>query len=909
MLGTVQVISNGQPILRARRRERLLLGLLALEANRSITTSRLEQLLWDGDAPKNPRQVIRVYISRLRTQLEAADSSLVELAHEGTGYVLHIAPERVDALRFEAEVAAARAVPDPHERGRCLAAALALWRGPLLDGAADELLRDRIGQRLHEQRLAAEELRVEAELEAGHHEALLPELAELTVRYPLREKLIAARMTALHRSHRTSEALALYRTATTEHREQSGLDFSDALKALHVAILRADELTSDDPEAPGASTPVPAQLPSDLARYVGRQPEIHALTAAVSGTTRGRARVFAVDGMAGVGKSALVIHAAHRVADRFPDGQLYVNLHGFTHGSQPVSPVDVLDRMLRALGIPADKIPRLTDDRAAVFRSLLANRKLLIILDNAASEDQVEPLLPAAEGCLVFITSRIRLSGLDDIHLLSLSPLSIEDSMELFRQIAGPDRIGGDTETLAAIVGICGNLPLAVRIAAARLRDQPQWTISSLLERLRNGDAPLSELAIGHRGVAKALELSYRHLDAPAQRMFRLLGLAPAMPVDAQAAAALADTTTRSAETVLSTLTSARMLDSQATDRYQFHDLTKHYAADKADRDETAESRREALKRLLDHYLNLVMLAAHRLEPAQITLKGDANPNAIPDHAAALSWLDDRRHQLKAAVIAGNTEGFHGQVWDLCARMTGYYRLRGHYEDWLTTLQRGLSSATALDDDQARAYMLVRLILPYQATGDTARAFSNAEEAASLFERHGNDIMQAAALNNLGWLVVESAERTNTDAIDSARRHLEKALELCTGLANANGQVKVLVNLGDLCRMRDQCDEALRHYDRALSLARETGQADDQSAALYGIGLTHIEQREYSSAIDPLTEALNLSRQAGALARIPGCLENLGNAHKELGQLEQASRYHQELEDLLAGDDSALTCP
>lgn len=910
MLGAVQVISKGRPALRARRRERLLLGLLALEANRSLSVARLEQLLWTGGAPRNPRQAIQVYISRLRAQL---GEDPIRLTHQGDGYALRVDPDFVDAHRFVKQVAAARSLRDPTQRAERLGEALAMWRGLLLEDAADDDLRERIGRELEETRLSAVEMRVEAELDAGRHESLVGELARLTETHPYRERLISVRMKALYRCGRVPEALEVYRESAAALEEAVGLDFSDELKALYVAILRHDKSLAPAAE-PAEPAPAPAQLPPDLAVFVGREAELERLIAyAPTGDEprRGRAAVCAVDGMAGVGKTALATRAAHHLADRFPDGRLYVNLHGFTRGTSPVSPEDALDRMMRALGMPPQTIPRHIDDRAAAWRSLLAGKKTLIVLDNAAGEDQVLPLLPAASGCLVLITSRVRLSGLDDVSYLSLSPLTLAESAELFGQIAGPDRVEGAAAEAADEIGrLCGRLPLAVRIAAARLRDQNQWTVRSLAERLRDSDSRLSELSAGHRGVASALELSYRHLDQPAQRMFRLLGLAPAMPIDDHVAAALADVTADDAASLLAVLVAARVLDSAGGGRYQFHDLTRHHAVDMAARDETGASRHEAIGRVMDHYAAAVNVAACRLEPERTVLETDPDAPgvaAIADRAAALAWLDDTRHQLRAAVARGHDAGFHRQVYEICRLSTNYYEMRCHHDDWLATHQYGLSSARKLKDDKAQARMLIRMGGIHAVLDDFDQTLRHYEEASALCEKTGDVFAQAAISNNLGKMYATGASRCDeATAFAHAQDHLTQAYELYCRLCDATGQAKSLANLGGMYAKHGRHDEALVHLDKARAMFRQLDRAGGEGVALYLAGTVHARRGDCDSAIQCHTRALELARQSGDFETELSCLEGLGNSHRELGQLDKARRRHQELRDALPSDYSGL---
>jgi DNA-binding SARP family transcriptional activator len=416
LLGPVLAAVAGQPVELGRRRERLLLALLLLEVGKPVTVTRLIELLWEDDLPRDPRAAVHVHVSRLRQRLAAAGAGRhgVSMVRTGAGYLVQARPDSVDLHRFAALVALARDTGEPAERARVLHGALKLWRGELMADVAPAALRQRLGSELAELRLTALEMRVAADLELGRHDALIPELAGLTAEHPARERLIAARMLALYRAGRQRDALAVYAQAARTLAEQFGLDTGSELRELRTAILRQEPpLAAGAPRAavPSPAAPKPAQLPADTSHFVGRA-ELAALLA-MADAQPGRPEVVTIIGMAGAGKTALAVRTGHQLAARYPDGQLFLDLHGFTAGIGPVTPLSALDRMLRSLGLSAEQIPAEAEDRAALLRSYLADRRVLIVLANAAAENQVTLSLPASPGCLVLITSRLSLAGLD----------------------------------------------------------------------------------------------------------------------------------------------------------------------------------------------------------------------------------------------------------------------------------------------------------------------------------------------------------------------------------------------------------------------------------------------------------------------------------------------------------------
>ncbi|MFD9701725.1 BTAD domain-containing putative transcriptional regulator [Lentzea sp. NPDC059081] len=565
LLGTVGARSGGAEVDVGVRRHRFVLALLALEANSAVATDRIVDVVWRDGPPRSARRMVHGIVSGLRSALtrHAADEE-VRLVSEGDGYALRCDPLRVDAHRFRALLRQARATADDVRRMVALDEALALWRGPALAGIATSGVRDGLSRGLEEARLGAVEDRLEARGRLGLPTAV-DELLDLHRAHPHRPRLLEHLMFALHRAGRTPEALQVYRRARASLASEHGLDVSGGVERVHLAILRGE--TGQPPDAAVAvSGTVPAQLPAGHTRLVGRDAEVEALVRTVS-AARGELVVRAVDGMAGVGKTALAVCAAHHLSPRFPDGQLYLDLHGFTSGRTPVAPLEALRHLLGSFGVD---VPGDLDRAAARWRSLVAGRRVLLVLDNASSDAQVVPLLPGGPGCAVILTGRQRLTAGGHAVPLSLEPLCPEASDEVFRAAAGLPV----TSPVGEVTALCGGLPLALRTAADRLRNRPLWTVEDLAALLSDPAHVVAELRLLH-----AFDSSLAVLDVHARCALSLLARCAPARFGTAEAAALLDVPPRRAHRLLEELVDLHLLVAGGVDGYSFHDLVRRHAA------------------------------------------------------------------------------------------------------------------------------------------------------------------------------------------------------------------------------------------------------------------------------------------------------------------------------------------
>ncbi|MEO6086890.1 MAG: BTAD domain-containing putative transcriptional regulator [Umezawaea sp.] len=651
-------------------RLRTLLALLTANAGRVTSVGTLVEALWGTDAPRDANRTVRTYVSRLRHALAPADDLITT---HPAGYVLQVGSDAVDAARFEELVAEGRHATEPATAAERFALALAVWRGDAYAEFADVPRLRAEAARLNGLRLGAVEDRVDAELATGAGRTLVEELTALTDRHPGHDRLWGQLMTALYRAGRQADALDAFARARAVLVERFGLDPSPRLVEVHRQVLANDvRLTAPPGPVVRAERPRPVRndLPGDIADFAGRRGELARLLDSANGTTPTAMVIEALDGMAGIGKTTLAVHAAHRLAEQYPDGRLFLDLHGHTPNQVPVTPMAALDVLLRALGVPGERIPADQDARAALWRAELAVRSVLVLLDNAADAAQVRPLLPGTARSLTLITSRRRLVDLETARVLSLDVLPEADAAALFSGVVGDERAAAEPDAVREVVERCGHLPLAIRIAAARLRSRQAWTVRYLADRLLEAGSPLTELSAGDRSVAAAFTLSYQRLAAPQRRVFRLLGVHPGPDVDVPAAAALAAVDRAEAGRLLESLVDDHLVQEPVPGRYRLHDLVRRHAHTVALAEEPSADRDQALHRVVDFYLHTAYAGSRLLDQQHPAIDiGEPAPGCVPhplpDDAAAMAWFDTNHRCVLAARSAVEDAGWDTAVWQL----------------------------------------------------------------------------------------------------------------------------------------------------------------------------------------------------------------------------------------------------
>lgn len=876
VLGPLRIHSADRTVVPRRRMACLVLGVLALRPNTEVSADRLTDCLWDGRPPASAPSNLRTHVAELRRLLRTADRDGPSIQSMHGRYTLRVTSDQLDALRFDGllrEGRRALAGGRPEVAAERLKRAVGLWRGPVLDGlVVPDAVRHEV-ERLAGQRIEAIEDWIEARLAIGQHAWLAVELDRLIEQYPLRERLWGQLMTSLYVVGRQAEALGVYQRLHTVLDAELGVQPGPAVRELHQRILRGDPLGG--PPVRARTGPRPQQLPRDPSVFVGRETELAELEA-----TPGPVIVSAISGTAGVGKTALALRWAHRAAPGFPDGCLYADLRGF--GPQPpLDPIVVLDGFLRSLGVDAEHRPSGLADLAARYRTELAEARVLVVLDNAESAEQVRPLLPGGSTSRVVVTSRDSLAGLvarDGARRLDLDLLPADAALDLLRRLIG-SRVDAEPDAARTLAQQCARLPLALRVAAELAVSRRGGTLGELVAELGLQARKLDLLAAGGdpmTAVRAVFSWSYRQLPAPAADAFRLLGLHPGRDIDGYAAAALLGTT--QAHDVLATLVRGHLLDEQ-DGRYRMHDLLRTYARELASTSEIDP----ATTRLIDHYVYTASLAMDvaveyekdrrpRVEPPE-----SASPE-FPDVAAANAWLDAERANLIALAPHGSAR----QVGRLSAILHRYLDNGGFYHE----AQLLHASAARTAEPDVRAAILCNLGVIFWRIDRPQEALDKYLRALDVARDNGDRTIEVRALNNIG-LVDEHLGR-----YEEALRRFADAARVAGEVGDRPGQARALDNLGNVTEYLGRYDEALEHKQQALAIAREIGDLGGEASTLNNLGNVYERTGDHHTALAHYRQALEIGRRIGQ-AEIEGhALDNVGAAYRHIGDGEKALDHH-----------------
>jgi DNA-binding SARP family transcriptional activator/tetratricopeptide (TPR) repeat protein len=881
-------------------RQRVLLAALLVRAGTVVPTDALAEVVWDGAPPDGAVTTLRSHVMRLRQVLGPAAGARVVTRYPG--YVVQAAEEEVDLLRFRRLCRDGGAAARARGWGQAwdvLGEGLGLWRGePLADVPSDLLRREQVPG-LEELRLQAAEWRVDAGLELGRHGELVAELLSLAAGHPLRERFHGQLMLALVRCGRQAEALEAYQSAREVLVKELGTEPGADLRELHQRILAGDPALAVPehavPTGSRSAAVVPRELPAPVTHFTGRAGELAALTGLLD-RTAGQAPsaivISAIGGTAGAGKTALAVHWAHQAADRFPDGQLYVNLRGYDSG-RPTPPADVLAGFLRALGVPGQDIPPEEDERAARYRSLLAGKKMLIVLDNAGSAGQVRPLLPGTGACTVLVTSRDALAGLvarDGATRLELDLLPPAEAIGLLRALIG-QRVDDDPGAAGTLAGQCCRLPLALRVAAELAAARAGVPFGDLVGELADQRKRLDLLQAGgdpRTAVRTVFSWSYRHLDDDTSRAFRLAGLHPGPDFEAYAAAALTDTSLKEARWVLDVLARAHLIQPAGPGRYGMHDLLHAYACELAIAEDGEYERRAALTRLFDHYLYTAAAAMDTLFPAERRRRPRIPRPATPvpslaDPAAARDWLDGQRAALVAAAGHTAVHGWPGHATRLAATLASYLLNGGHLPEALTIFGHALGAARRTGDRAAEATALNAIGYVDGLLSRFQQAADHHRQALVLFREAGDRTGEARALSNLGLA------ETALGHYGQAARHQQEAVAIFGDIGDRFGEARALGNLGLARRQQGRYQEAAGYHRQTLELFREIGDREGEGWALTRLGAVDLRLGSYQEAAAYLRQALALFQGIGDTVGESQALARLGDAYAGPGRYEQAA--------------------
>ncbi|MFB9628242.1 BTAD domain-containing putative transcriptional regulator [Nonomuraea helvata] len=954
LLGSVGVWDTGRWLGPSTAQQRTVLAMLLLETGRPVAVARLETALWGAEPPESSRNAVQGHISRLRRLL--APFPEVTLVTSGRGYCLTVGRDRIDLHRFRELVREAGGETDWERASGLLRAGLALWQGVPLADVAGRWLPDVVVPGLEEERLVALERRAALDLRRERHQEVAVELAALVGENPLRERLVSLLMTALLRCDRRTEALAVFRRVRRRFAEDLGIEPGEELQRLHQAILAGrDEAAEAVTAAPGtfggessvggaseggaseggapgtAVLAVPRHLPPDTELFTAREDELAALdrlTLPPAGSSP-TAHVMApcvITGTGGVGKTTLAVHWAHRVRDRFPDGQLYVNLQGFgpAHTARP--PAEAVRLFLDALQVPSQLIPTTLEAQVGLYRSLLAERRMLILLDNALDSEQVRPLLPNAPGCLALVTSRAELTGLvaaEGARTLSLGLFSPAHSRALLTRRLGVDKVGAEPQAVDDIVSRCAGLPLALAIVAARAHARPAFPLGTLISGLDEGASGadgvdgadgLDSLDVFDGGDAATnmrtvFSWSYRALSPDAARLFRLRGLLPAPEISTAAAASLAGISVRHAYRLLTELTRANLAAERSPGRYGWHDLLRTYAEELTRLHDSEAERREALHRLLDHYLHSARLGDglldlyHRVPLALAPPRPGVVLAWITDRAQSLTWFGREARTLLAAIRHAAGSGFDTHAWQLAGACWGFLSQEGRSDDQAAMHHIALEAAVRLNDRAAEAHARVGLAQALIRLGQDGESESHLREALGLFGGLNDHIGQGLCLIYLS--VLHDRHGQYAEGLDLS----EQALRLYREGGDRAGEGRVLNNIGWFHAQLGAYEEALRRCEEALAIHRELGDMPGESATLDSMGHIHHLLGQYEEAIAYYRQSLAW-RRGGKRALGARTLRRLGEAQLAAGRLREGGGTLRRALDLVAelapGDADAL---
>ncbi|MHA4818959.1 AfsR/SARP family transcriptional regulator [Streptomyces aculeolatus] len=852
VLGPVRAWRGEESLPVGTPQQRAMLAALLLRGGRTATAQELVDGIWGEDAPPRAVSALRAYASRLRRSL-GADA----LVSKSGGYALRMRGTELDlatAERLASAAEAAKAEGDVRRARELFAAAVAEFGGESLAGVPGPYA-DWHRDRLEELRLALLEHRLELDLETGGHVDAVSELTALTAAHPLREHFRALLMTALYRSGRQAEALAVYADVRRLLQDELGLDPTAELAELQHRILQSDaDLAAPQREAEPSHrrTARPNQLPGTVADFTGRDAVVDELVTKLADAPT----TVSVSGIGGVGKTTVAVQAAYAARDSFPDGQLYVDLQG--SGASPAEPASVLGAFLRALGVPDTDIPGTVDERAALYRSTLTGRRVLVLLDNARDAAHVRPLLPGNDGCAALITSRGRMIDLAGAWIVDVDVMAPDEALLLFTRIVGAERVAPERDAAMDAVAACGFLPLAIRIAATRLAARRTWTVSVLARKLSDEHHRLDELRAGDLAVKATFELGYGQLPPQQARAFRLLGLVDSPHIPLPAAAALLDLHPSETELHLEDLVDANLVESASPDQYRCRDLVRLFARSCAEREEPAAEREAALSRLLDFYLATATTAYELNHPgnrlttllAPVTYPG----LAFDTREEAQDWLFAEADSLLATVRQMMTGATSARAVDLLLvaqdlAESGVYSLQ-----FVRTASALLAAARQADDDRSRGRAHAVLSFSQLSSGDFEQADEHAARAALLARARGDGWLQAEADNVRG--ITASVHGRH----DAAASYLEQALSRYRAEADLDGEAHALGNLARVSADMGRAGAAVDLAEQAVAIHRRLDAPLGIAGSLYTLGIALSHAGRHEEALNRLAQALELFR-------------------------------------------------
>ncbi|MFI0421721.1 BTAD domain-containing putative transcriptional regulator [Spongiactinospora sp. 9N601] len=918
VLGPLEVTGSSGRIDIPPGRQEVILAALVLNLNRVVDTAYLVDLVWAENPPNTARTQVQICVSRIRKALVTGGAGAT-IDTRARGYLLRASEEATDVGRFRRLVDDARELARAGRKAQAVAQlreAARLWRGHCLTGVPGEALTNAAVQ-LDESRIEALELCLRLELELGRHDRLIGELQLLAAEHPLRERLRGYLMLALHRSGRQAEALEVYRQARELLAEELGLDPGKELQDLANAILADDsaltvaaEIETREPapaiEPKAATRPMvtPRQLPVDVVDFVADDVLIKGIcTALTERQHQDLSGVVLLTGRPGVGKSTMAIHVAHRLASGwYPDGQLYCDLRGTSE--QPLDPRQALGRFLRAMGIPGQGIPEPMDERAEMYRSLLAERRILVVLDDAAGEAQVRPLLPGSGRSAVVVTSRSGLTGLPGSCGFALEPLDMDRAVRLLGKVLGEQRIAAEADTARVLVRLVGGLPLALRIVAARLAARPHWSLASMVRRLEDEHRRLDELVHGELSIRASLALSYDGLAAADRRLLGLLALVDGTEIPNWVGAALTDDRGSDPAHLLEPLLEMRLLEIMAIDpagefRFELPQTVRMFAYDRLMAEVSAADRAAAVRRLVGGWTALAEYAHQQIYGGAYTIvPGRAEKWHLPVEYVQrnlndpLGWLEEEHGNLSEAVELAARFGLDEACWQLATTLVALFEARGFTDLWESThkvalrvvresgnilgqaatlrslgalhLNRGEYSTAApyldtasrifeeIAEPTGRALCLRDQALIVRETGDDDRALALYERAERFFVTAGDIIGRAHVLGEMAYIHMRQSD------FPQARSYLDEALGICRSAGFDRGQAMLLRRLGQMLTYQGELEAAERTFLEVLAMVRASGDIVGEGYLLFDLGRVNVQLFRVDTALQHFNQSITV---------------------------------------------------
>ncbi|WP_436493159.1 BTAD domain-containing putative transcriptional regulator [Actinokineospora sp. HUAS TT18] len=885
VLGPVEVRSGNTAVNLGGPKPKALLAALVTQPRQVVSIDRLVDLIWDERPPQSATALVHTYISLLRRGLADAGRKGV-LATKAPGYLLDIADEDSDLGLFELSLDAARQAERTAEFGDAAghyAAALALWRGQPFGGVDAEFARRR-AEGLQEQWLGAEDGLARCHLAEGRAEEVADRLRRLVAGHPLREETRGLLMRALYETGRQADALAVYRDGRTHLLDELGIEPGARLRELHAAILDGSLRTSTVPSQrahspaivpvtvgapalPAEPVVVPRNLPPDIGDFTGRDEHLATVLDFAAKDSGNSASTVVVSGFGGAGKSALAIHAAHRLRERYPDGQLFADLRG---SDRDLGAFEVLGRFLGAFGITGPELPADLDDRVELYRRTVSGRRVVIVLDNAREEQQVRPLLPGHGSSLVIVTSRSRLTGLEGAEPVELDFFGTAASVEMLRKIIGAERVDSQLAQAERIADLCGGIPLAIRAAAAKLLARPHWPLKSLAARLSDEHRRLDELAMGDLAIRSSLRLNYAELDDQQRRAFHLLCLLDLPDFGWWLAAPLLDVSLEEAEDIVEQLVDLRLLDVAGVDsigrvRYRFHDLVQLFGAEHAAADEPSDLVAAAVSRTLATWMALVEAGSRKLPRVTLGLRPqlassiEVDPRLIEEtEDDPTDWLKSETGAVVRAVERAHELGIDGMTTLLITSLlSSPFAARNEFDGWQRTHEVALSAARSNHDRQAEAVVLTGLGQLYYEKDDFPAALTHFTQALTHAEAIGDETTKAIALIGVGTVQREQAD------FAAARATLAAAADLAESTGDRAVIAAARYGLGAISRDHGDLADATAEFRRCVELYQAADDPRGAALGLRGLSLCHRAAGEHAAAAALSAEAAELLTAAG----------------------------------------------